>query len=365
MSSLNRLFGLAAKALDSSNSSSSSSSRGGSRDWRDMVRDAAAAVTGDTRPAANPGQSGPQPGGQAYPGHQSHPSAQQQYPGAQQQYPGAQQQYPGAQQHPGAQQQYPGHQSYPGAQPQYPGGQSYPGAQGYSAPGGPGYSAPGAPAPVSGVGMTPPPAGTAAGAPSAADRAAIARYEYLLQTSDPHQVEAIHREAFARLTPEQRAQVQAGMRAELRPAEQPRSADAPDLARAAARTEAARPGAMAGLLARIGRGSRGRSGSGMGRSAALVGAGGLLGAVAGGAVVSAVAAPLLANAVASGIDFDAIAGGVDLDAIAGGVDLEGLAGGVDLGGVGDVVAGAGDTVTGFGEQLSNFEIPGLGDFFGR
>lgn len=296
MSSLNRLFGLAAKALDSSDSKGAKP--GGGTDWRAMVRDVAGAVAGDQRSAAAP----------------------------------------------------------PAAAPW--------------------QSAPAAPAPAAAVGLTPPPASTAPGAaapptaPShtaapatAADRAAIARYEYLLQTSDPHQVEAIHREAFARLTPEQRAQVQAGMRTELRPAEQPRSADAPDLARAAARTEAMRPGAMAGLLARVGRGGRGTpAGGGMARSAAVVGAGGVLGAVAGAAVVSTVAVPLLAQAATLGMDFDAIAGGLDLDAIAGGVDFGGA--GDLVAGASDQLAGAGEAVTGLGEQISNFELPGLRDLFG-
>lgn len=212
------------------------------------------------------------------------------------------------------------------------------------------------------VGLTPPAsAGTRSTAPDASDRAAIARYEYLLQTADPHQVETIHREAFARLTPQQRAQVQEGMRSELRPTEQPRSAEANDLARAAARSEAMRPGMMAGLLARVGRrgsgaGAGAGAGAGVARGAALVGAGGILGAVAGGAVLSAVAAPLLAQAAGMGIDFDAIASGLDLEAIAGGVEL---------GGAEEFISGAGDAVSGIGEQLSNFEIPGLGDLFGR
>jgi hypothetical protein len=296
MSSLNRLFGLAAKALDSSDSKRAKPV--GGTDWRAMVRDVAGSVTGDQRSAAAP----------------------------------------------------------PAPAPWQP------------------TSAASTPAPA--VGLTPPPASTAPGtaappaatphstAPAtAADRAAIARYEYLLQTSDPHQVEAIHREAFARLTPEQRTQVQAGMRTELRPAEQPRSADAPDLARAAARTEAMRPGAMAGLLARVGRGGRGTSaGAGMARNAALVGAGGVLGAVAGAAVVSTVAVPLLTQAATLGVDFDAIAGGIDLDAIAGGVDLGGA--GDLVAGASDQLAGAGEAVTGLGEQISNFELPGLRDLFG-
>ncbi|MDF2580239.1 MAG: cation-transporting ATPase [Microbacterium sp.] len=305
MGSLNRLFDLAAKALDSSGSQAASGSQASAsgRDWRAMVRDVAGAVSGEPRSATPPTASGVWT--------------------------------PPASPAPGV---------------------------GLTPPAAPGVDV--TPPAAHGVGITPPaPSASAApggaATPTAADRAAIARYEYLLQTSDPHQVEAIHREAFARLTAQQRAQVQAGMRSELRPSEQPRTAEAPELARAAARTEALRPGAMAGLLARVSRSGRAPRGGGMAKSAALVGAGGLLGAVAGAAVVSAVAAPLLAQAVATGIDFDAIAGAVDLDAIAGGVDL---------GGAGDLVSGAGEAVSGIGEQLSNFEIPGLGglgDLFGR
>ncbi|MHA7178446.1 hypothetical protein ACX80D_17585 [Arthrobacter sp. Sr24] len=39
---------------------------------------------------------------------------------------------------------------------------------------------------------------------SNADRAAITRYDHLLETADPHQIEQMHREAFERLTPAQR-----------------------------------------------------------------------------------------------------------------------------------------------------------------
>lgn len=190
-------------------------------------------------------------------------------------------------------------------------------------------------------GLTPPPAGGAAPA-SPADRAAIARYDYLLQTADPHQVEQIHLDAFARLTPEQRAQVEQRMSTELPPAERPRSASAPDLARAAARTEAATPGRIRGLLSRVGRGG---AIAGVGGAAV-----GVLGAVAGGAMLSSVAGPLLEQAAGFGVDFDA------------------LAEGVDLGGVADQVSGLGEQVGGWGDQLSNVEIPGLGglgDFFSR
>jgi hypothetical protein len=201
------------------------------------------------------------------------------------------------------------------------------------------------------VGSTPP-----AGPADAADRAAVARYDYLLQTADPHQIEQVHREAFARLTPVQRAQIEARMQSELPPHERPRSAEAPDLARAAARAEAGRPGVLRGLLARAG-GRRGRSGMGGAVAGAGLAAGGVLAAVAGGAVVSSVAGPLLAQAADFGIDFDSLAAGIDLDAIGGVGDL--------ATGAGDVASGIGDQISGVGEQISGFEFPGLGDLFGR
>ncbi|MET3770018.1 hypothetical protein ABIB15_002722 [Marisediminicola sp. UYEF4] len=195
-----------------------------------------------------------------------------------------------------------------------------------------------------------------------ADRAAIARYDYLLQTAEPHQIEQVHREAFERLTPAQRDQIRERMRADLPDHEHPRTSGADDLARAAARTEAGRPGFLRGLLARAG-GQDSRSVGGIGRGALLGGAaagagiaaGGVLAAVAGGAVVSSVAGPLLEQAASFGVDFDALASGIDLEGLTGGAD--GLA------------ASAGETVSGFGDQLSefgsDFNLPGLGDFFGR
>lgn len=206
------------------------------------------------------------------------------------------------------------------------------------------------------MGLTPPAAGSPTSAEhgrlSAADRQAVARYDYLLQTADPHQVEEIHREAFARLTPDQRAHVQSRMTSELPAHEQPRSSSPADLARAAARGEAARPGLLKGLLARAG------SGRGAGRLAggAVIGAGaGILGAVAAGAIVTSVAGPLLAQAAGMGVDFDALAEGVDLDGIAGDA----------LSGVGEQVSGFGEQVSGLGDGLSGFGLPGLDDFLGR
>ncbi|WP_091231438.1 hypothetical protein [Microbacterium sp. 3J1] len=228
----------------------------------------------------------------------------------------------------------------------------------------------------------PPPArSTSAGLGSDADRAAIARYDYLMQTADPHRVEQIHREAFARLTPAQRAQVQERMNVELGPAERPASSSPDDLARAAGRTEAASPGRMRGLLSRIrgeghGGGSRGRSGfGGIGAAGAVGGAAvGVLGVVAAGAVASSVAGPLLEQASGLGVDFDAVAQGIDLEAVGSGVGFDGLTGVADglsgaaegvVGSAGEAVSGLGETASGWGEKLGDLGIPGIGDLFGR
>lgn len=199
------------------------------------------------------------------------------------------------------------------------------------------------------------------------DRAAIARYDYLLQTADPHQIEQVHREAFERLTPAQRDQIQQRMNAELPEREHPRTSGADDLTRAAARTEAGRPGVLRGLLARVGgQGTRrgGGSGAKLGGAAAGVGlagaglaVGGVLAAVAGGAVVSSVAGPILEQAANIGIDFESLAAGLDVESLG----LDGL-----TGGVGDFATSAGDSVSGFGDQISEFGNGfALDDLFGR
>lgn len=291
MSKFSRLFDLASRAVDKAGSSRSTPTAGSGGDWRDLVRSAADAVTGD--------------------GRDSRPSASD--------------------------------SSTPYPAPAAP--RAFPAPRTESA-GAPRYA---------------PPAG---GALSPDDRAAIARYDYLLRTASPDQVELLHREAFERLTPAQRAHVRSRMDAELAPHERPRSDSAADLARTAGRAEAQRPGRMSQLLARAGRG--GMIGAG------VLGAGGLLAAVAGGAVVSAIAAPLLAHAANAGVDFAGLAEGVDLEGLAAGVDVESLASGIGgeaigewAGGAQDAVSGVGDHISGIGDRISGFEIPGLGDFFGR
>ena len=208
----------------------------------------------------------------------------------------------------------------------------------------------------------------AAQAPTDADRQAIARYDYLMSTADPHQIEQIHAESFARLTPAQREAVLQRMQTELPPHEQPRSASVPDLSRAAARSEARQPGSMRSTLATVGTGAA--------VAGVAVGAVGILGAVAAGAAVSSVAGPLLENAANLGVDFDALASGVDVEGLASSVGelgtgaldeaaagvgelgsgavgeaaagVEGLAGSAD-----GALSGLGDQVSGAGQQLSD------------
>jgi hypothetical protein len=215
---------------------------------------------------------------------------------------------------------------------------------------------------------TPHQARQSAPASTDADRQAIARYDYLMRTAEPHQIEQIHAESFARLTPAQREAVLRRMQTELPEHEQPRSADVADLSRAAARTEARRPGSMRSVLAKVGTGGA--------VAGVAVGAVGVLGVVAAGAAVSSVAGPLLENAASLGVDFEALASGVDVEGLtssvgelgSGALD-EATAGAGDVGagaldeataGAGDLagsaegaVSGVGDQVSGAGQQLSD------------
>ncbi|SDY53831.1 hypothetical protein [Herbiconiux ginsengi] len=365
MVDLSRLLGLAQKALDKTGSSTPDA-RGGGSDWRSVVRNAAEALTGDGAASASPpAPAGTSPAAAGTSPARPVPSTSTAAMSSARTPPSAS--LAGTS----------GAQTSPSASP----------AATSSAP----------VASTSEVG-----AGAAAAAADPGDRAAIARYDYLLQTADPHQIEQVHREAFERLTPAQRAQIDERMRAELPGHEQPRSSQPDDLARAATRTEMARPGLLRGLLARVGgaprasaasaasvgrrapgvrpgmRGAAGGALAGGAVAGAGLAAGGMLAAVAGGAVVSSVAGPLLEQATNLGVDFDALAGAIDLEALtdgvggveglAGGVEgltgggVDGLAGGMDglAGGVDELAAGAGETISGLGDQ-----VPGLGDLFRR
>ena len=75
------------------------------------------------------------------------------------------------------------------------------------------------------------------------DQRAIERYRYLLQTAPPEDIEQAHEEAFARLTPEQRAMVLHELSEKL-PASELGGDDPRSLARAATRAEMREPGTM-------------------------------------------------------------------------------------------------------------------------
>jgi hypothetical protein len=204
---------------------------------------------------------------------------------------------------------------------------------------------------------------TRGGAPAAriseTDRRAIARYDYLVRTAEPDQLERVHREAFENLTPDQRSQLATTMRSELPDGERPRS-DAPqDLARSATRLGALDPRRLTKMLGRSGGGTRASGAGVLGVGAA----GGLLAAVAGGAVVTSVGGSLLQDAVGAGIDVDALT--ADLEGELGDVvgsfeDVQGLDGMTD--GFGATVTDAGEQVSGLGDRISDL---GLGDLFGR
>ncbi|TJY69686.1 hypothetical protein E4J89_09640 [Arthrobacter sp. CAU 1506] len=170
------------------------------------------------------------------------------------------------------------------------------------------------------------------GAGRDADQAAIAKYKYMLHTAPPQDMERAHAEAFARLTPQQRAMLREDLNSQL-PASERAASDQPEtLARTATRAEVAQPGFMERILGRSGTGrGGGRLAAGAAGAAGGLGAG-LLAGVAAGFVGSAIAGPLLDGF--SGIG-DGIAGAAE--------------------GIGDSVASAGE---GFADNA------GFGGIFG-
>lgn len=80
--------------------------------------------------------------------------------------------------------------------------------------------------------------------PMSDDELAIERYRYLLRTAPPESIEAVHAEAFAKLTPEQRQQVYRSLAEQAPAGEQVTSDDPQVLARAATRQELRQPGSM-------------------------------------------------------------------------------------------------------------------------
>jgi hypothetical protein len=76
------------------------------------------------------------------------------------------------------------------------------------------------------------------------DQQAIERYRYMLRTAPPDDIESAHEEAFARLTPEQRATVLRELTSQVPASEVAGSDDPRSLARMATRAEMREPGTM-------------------------------------------------------------------------------------------------------------------------
>lgn len=116
---------------------------------------------------------------------------------------------------------------------------------------------------------------------------AIERYRYLLRTAPPDAIEQAHQEAFAQLTPEQRAQVLQQLSSEVAPSErahlQAEQADPNALARLATRAELRQPGTLERLFG----GARFGGGPGMGMGGSF--AGSLLTSIAGTFIGTAIA----------------------------------------------------------------------------
>ena len=90
-------------------------------------------------------------------------------------------------------------------------------------------------------------------AESSPDDQALQRYRYLMRTAPPEAIEETHREAFARLTPEQRAQVLRELNSAVPASERASEvteADPKTLARMATRAELRQPGILERTLAR-------------------------------------------------------------------------------------------------------------------
>lgn len=203
------------------------------------------------------------------------------------------------------------------------------------------------------------------------DKVALAKYDYLLRTSNPDQLEQVHHDAFARLTPAQRQQVRDRLNSELPPHEHLRDESSGGMARAMTRGEMSHPGLIRRVLGGSGRSTGGRGGAFAGGAAVGAGAmavGGLAVAVAGGAVVSAAAAPVLAGAADLGVDFEGIASGIGdlgLADLGGGVEGFAAEGEQFHGGLGEQASGLGEQASGLGEQASNLGNDFLGGLFDR
>ena len=157
------------------------------------------------------------------------------------------------------------------------------------------------------------------------DEIAVERYRYLLRTAPPETIESVHREAFSKLTPEQRELLFTELSKNAPQGDAPRSSDAAALATSATRSELRQPGTMERSMA---------GGPGMGFGGMV--ASSLLGTVAGYVIGSALVSAFLpmdsgatdASADGSGSDTGADSGADAGSSADGGGDF----GGEDFGG---------------------------------
>jgi hypothetical protein len=149
----------------------------------------------------------------------------------------------------------------------------------------------------------PPTTRSTSDAPGAEDQRAIARYRYLLRTAPPEELERVHAEAFARLTPEQRQQVLSELSRDLPPGERVTGDDPQSLARTATRAELRQPGYLEQTFSRSRFGGFGMGGYGMGG----YGMGGLgMGGTIMGSMMGTIAGVVIGSAVADALfdDYD-------------------------------------------------------------
>jgi hypothetical protein len=125
-------------------------------------------------------------------------------------------------------------------------------------------------------------------APLSADEQALARYRYMLQTAPPETIEQAHREAFEKLTPEQRRMVLQQLSTAVPEHERAAGDDPQSLARMATRAEVRQPGTMERLF-----GTGAAPGMGMG-----MGGGGGLGGMMGGSFLSSIAGGFVGSMIA-------------------------------------------------------------------
>lgn len=140
------------------------------------------------------------------------------------------------------------------------------------------------------------------------DEVAVERYRYLLRTAPPEAIEQAHAEAFAQLTPEQRAMVFQELSAGVSAQEQPRADDPRSLAQAATRRELQAPGSLERSFSSQ-RGGMGAGGMGFG---GMLGSS-MLGSIAGVVIGSAIAQSF----IPSGVGETAAGEGADTGADAG------------------------------------------------